>query len=324
LYRKDRDLHDITGKFMEENIGRRKKWGRIAKTLLKVTVTLIALYWVSTKVNFLDVRDALLRSNFFYLLLALLMYFISQLIASSRLYGYFRGIGLPINETYNFKLYLLGLFYNMFLPGGIGGDGYKLYFLRKKFGISGKKLFSAIFFDRLSGLWALSLITAALVIFIPQLGIPNWVPIIVVLLGTIIYYLLLWKFFKTFAGSFFISHLKAVGAWSFQIIAVILLLYALGFDGKFSPYLFTFLLSSLVAVIPLSAGGLGLREMANVYGATYFSLDTHLAVLISLLFYIIALLVAFGGAYFIFRPDALGEHRLPKADEVEKEMDNLL
>ena len=306
---------------MEENVRKRKKWERIAKTFLKVLVTLVALYSVSTKVNFADVKDALFQSNLLYLLLALLAYMVSQLIASSRLYGYFRSIGLPINETYNFKLFLLGLFYNMFLPGGIGGDGYKFYFLRKKFGIGGKKLFSAIFFDRLSGLWALSLITAALVIFIPQLGIPNWVPILLVLTVTVIYFLVLWRYFNVFSKSFVSSHLKAIGSWSFQIIAVILLLYAMDFDGKFSPYLFTFLLSSLVAVIPLSAGGLGLREMANVYGATYFQLDTHLAVLISLLFYLIALLVAFSGAYFIFRPKALGEYRLPDQDEVAEQLE---
>lgn len=306
---------------MEENVRKRKKWERIAKTFLKVLVTLVALYWVSTKVNFADVKDALFQSNLLYLLLALLAYMVSQLIASSRLYGYFRSIGLPINETYNFKLFLLGLFYNMFLPGGIGGDGYKFYFLRKKFGIGGKKLFSAIFFDRLSGLWALSLITAALVIFIPQLGIPNWVPTLLVLGGTVIYFLVLWRYFNVFVKSFVSSHLKAIGSWSFQIIAVILLLYAMDFEGKFSPYLFTFLLSSLVAVIPLSAGGLGLREMANVYGATYFQLDTHLAVLISLLFYLIALLVAFSGAYFIFKPKALGEYRLPNQDEVAEQLE---
>ncbi len=306
---------------MEENIKRRKKYGRIAKTFLKVAVTMVALYWVSTKVDFSEVRNALLRANFLYLFLALLAYIVSQLIASSRLYGYFRSIGLPINEKYNFKLFLLGLFYNMFLPGGIGGDGYKFYFLRKKFGVRGKELFSAIFFDRLSGLWALSLITAALIVFLPQLGIPNWVPASVVFAGTGLYYLVLMRFFKQFVAGFFISHFKAVAAWSFQIITVILLLYALDYEGKFSPYLFSFLLSSLVAIVPFSTGGLGLREMANVFGATYFGLDTHLAVLISLLFYLIALLVALCGAYFIFKPQELGEPHLPDQDEVAEELD---
>ena len=166
------------------------------------------------------------------------------MIASSRLNGHFRASGLLLTEKYNFGLFLLGLFYNLFLPGGIGGDGYKLYFLRRKFGVRGRKVFSAIFFDRLAGLWALALMTGALVVFIPQLGIPNWIPGLVLLVGTVVYYIVLTKYFKDFSYGFFTHHIKAVGSWSFQILAVILLLYALGFDGKFSPYLFNFLLFS--------------------------------------------------------------------------------
>ena len=304
---------------MEENVKRGAKLGRLTKTLIKLIVTLVALYWVSTKVDFGEVKSALFQSNFFYLFLALLAYLASQMVASSRLLGYFHSVGLHLREGYNFKLYLLGLFYNMFLPGGLGGDGYKFYLLRKKHQISGKQLFSAIFFDRVSGLWALSLFTAALIVMLPQLGIPNWIPITVIVVETLVYYFVIRQFFKAFVGVFVSSHIKAIFSWSFQIVSVICLLYALDFEGKFSPYLFSFLLSSLVAIIPLSAGGLGLREMANVYGANYFHLDTHLAVLISLLFYIIALIVALSGAYFIFKPKHLGEAKLPLLEELPED-----
>src|SRR5690554_2139800 len=303
---------------MEQEPKKKNRWWELVKLLFKVIVTLGALYWVSTQVDFQQVRVALQTADFRFLFLALLAYICSQIIASSRLYGYFKAIDLPIGEVYNFKLYLLKLFYNLFLPGGIGGDGYKFYFLRKKFGVSGKPLFSAILFDRISGLWALALITSALVIFIPQLEIPNWIPVAVVVLGTIVYYLVLRRFFRVFINGFVLSHFKAIGAWSFQILTVIMLLYGLGFDGKFSPYLFSFLLSTLVAIIPISLGGLGLREIANVGGATYFNLDTHVALLLSLFFYMTAALVALSGVYFLFRPQALGERRLPKADDVEQ------
>lgn len=285
--------------------------------ILKVVVTLFALYWVSQNVNLSDLKQALFNSNPGFLFLAFLAYCCSQLVASSRLNGFFKGIGLHISERYNFKLYLLGLFYNLFLPGGIGGDGYKLYFLRKKFGASGRQLFSAIFFDRLCGLWALSLIVAALVIFIPQLNIPNWIPMSAVAVGTVIYYVVLRRYFKVFIANFMVNHIKALGSWSFQIVAVILLLYALDFEGKFSPYLFSFLISTLVVIVPFSVGGFGIREMVNVEGANFFNLDTHTAVLISLLFYFISALLALLGSYFILRPKGLGADRLPDASEVE-------
>lgn len=303
---------------MEQKLKKSKDKWRLLKLILKILVTSVALYWVFTKVDFAQLSAALATANYYFLFFALVAYICSQVIASSRLYGYFRAIDLPVGEVYNFKLYLLGLFYNLFLPGGIGGDGYKFYFLKKKFGVNGKSLFSAILFDRISGLWALALITSALVILIPQLEIPNWIPVLVVIFGTILYYLVLRRFFKLFIKGFFWSHLKAIGAWSFQILTVIMLLYGLGFDGKFSPYLFSFLLSSLVAIIPISLGGLGLREIANVGGATYFHLDTHVALLLSLFFYMTAALVALSGLYFLFRPQALGAHRLPDSEEVEQ------
>src|SRR5690606_12465762 len=114
-------------------------------------------------------------SNPIFLFLAFVAYGCSIIIASSRLNGFFKGVGLMLSERYNFKLYLLGLFYSLFLPGGVGGDGYKIYFLRRKCDVKARRLLSAVFFGRLSGLWALCLITAALVIFIPRLQIPNLV-----------------------------------------------------------------------------------------------------------------------------------------------------
>ncbi len=301
-------------------MGNNKRWWRIVKNILKFGVTAFALYWVFSKVDVKDVKEAFFTSNPLYLFLAFLAYALSIVIGSSRLNEYFRGVGLFLGERYNFKLYLLGLFYNIFLPGGVGGDGYKIYFLRKKFDVRGRKLLSAVFFDRLSGLWALSLITALLAIFIPQINIPHELPLLVVALGTAVYYLVMRRYFRDFIGRFFIAHIKALGVQSMQVICAILLLYALGYDGKFAPYLFIFLISSLVAVVPFTVGGLGAREMVNVYGAELFNMDTHLALIFSLLFYVTSALMALFGAYFIFRPQGLGEERLPSAGEVEQDM----
>lgn len=300
---------------------KQKLWG-LTKLFLKISITLLSLYLVFSKVSFNDLKEAMTKSDPIFFILAFVIFFLSQIITSTRLNGIFRGIGLNITEKYNFKLYLLGMFYNLFLPGGIGGDGYKIFFLRKKFGIKGRRLLSAIFFDRLSGLWALCLIIAALVIFIPQLGIPNWIPLTVVPLGTIVYFLILKKFFADYSVSLFSTHFKALCVQSLQLISAICLLYALHFDGKFSPYLFMFLASSLVAIFPFSVGGLGAREVVFLYGAEIFNLDPHLAVLISLLYYFIAALMSVLGSYFIFNPQALGEKELPKESEDDLKEDN--
>jgi len=297
----------------------KKKIWNILKTLLKISITGLSLYLVSRKVEFNDLKDAFDTSNPIFLFLAFIAFVISQLISSSRLNTFFKGIGLKISETYNFKIYLLGMFYNLFLPGGIGGDGYKIFLLRKKFEIKGRRLFQAIFFDRLSGLWALGLIIAALVIFIPYLGIPNWVPILVVGIGTPAYFVVMRRFFSDYSKQFVLSHIKALMVQSMQVISVILLLYALNFEGKFSPYLFMFLISSLVAIFPFTVGGLGARELVFVYGAQFFQMDQHLAVIISLLFYCISALLSFSGIYFVFHPQKIGVNKIDLKQDIEIE-----
>ncbi|MDP3469071.1 MAG: lysylphosphatidylglycerol synthase transmembrane domain-containing protein [Daejeonella sp.] len=297
----------------------KKKIWNILKTLLKISITGLSLYLVSRKVEFNDLKDAFDTSNPIFLFLAFIAFVISQLISSSRLNTFFKGIGLKISETYNFKIYLLGMFYNLFLPGGIGGDGYKIFLLRKKFEIKGRRLFQAIFFDRLSGLWALGLIISALVIFIPYLGIPNWVPILVVGIGTPAYFVVMRRFFSDYSKQFVLSHIKALMVQSMQVISVILLLYALNFEGKFSPYLFMFLISSLVAIFPFTVGGLGARELVFVYGAQFFQMDQHLAVIISLLFYCISALLSFSGIYFVFHPQKIGVNKIDLKQDIEIE-----
>src|SRR5690606_34940068 len=296
---------------------KQKLWA-LTKLFLKIGITLLSLYLVFSKVSFTDLKEAMTESDPIFFILAFLVFFLSQVITSTRLNGIFRGIGLFVSEKYNFKLYLLGMFYNLFLPGGIGGDGYKIFFLRRKFGIKGRRLLTAIFFDRLSGLWALGLIIAVLIIFIPQIGIANWIPLTLIPIGTIIYFLILKKFFADYSVSLFSTHFKALCVQSLQLISAICLLYALHFDGKFSPYLLMFLVSSLVAIFPFTVGGLGAREVVFLYGADIFNLDPHLAVLISLLYYFIAALMSTLGTYFIFNPQALGEKELPQESDIEE------
>jgi len=298
-----------------------QKYWNFIKNIFKVLVTAGAIYWVSRKISFEELKTTLWDANLWFLLIALLTYALSQIVASSRLNSFFKCIQLNLTLRYNTRLYQLGLLYNFFLPGGIGGDGYKIYFLKKNFAVKGRKVLSAVFFDRLSGLWALGVVIGGLVIFMPRLAIPNSLTIICILVATITYYYFLRSFFHAFSKKFIITHSKALLVQGLQTLTAVWILYALNFEGKFSPYLLIFMLSSLVAIIPSIGGGVGLRESLIAFGAVYFQLDEHLAVLISLLFYIISLLVASSGVYYIFRPQGLGIEKLPNAKEIEKELE---
>src|SRR6476646_11862338 len=65
---------------------------------------------------------------------------------------------MHLPEWRNIKLYWMGMFYNLFLPGSISGDAYKVVLLKKRYDSSYKKTSAAVLLDRFSGLLALGLI----------------------------------------------------------------------------------------------------------------------------------------------------------------------
>lgn len=295
-------------------------WWDILKNTFKVLITFGAVYLLSTKISWLKLKDSLLEADFAFLALAFLSYVVSQIVASSRLFSFFKASDIRLTERYNLRLYQLGLLYNYFIPGGIGGDAYKIYLLKKRFGYRRRKVLAAIFFDRLSGLWALGTIVGVLIMFMPRLAIPNAFTIAAMLTGTVTYYYLMSLFFPAFTKNFLTTHLKALFVQGFQALSAILIMYAIHFDGKFSPYVFAFMISSIVALIPSLFGAIGVRETFSSFCAEYLQIDNHLIVLVVLLFNFISIIVASSGVYYILRPQGLGADRIPSPKEVEKEI----
>jgi uncharacterized membrane protein YbhN (UPF0104 family) len=278
----------------------------ITKTLLKVIITAALLYYVFSKVPFSSVKNRFIKANYWFMAAGVLFYFSSMVVSSWRLLSFFKSIHLRINSRFNFRLYMLGIFYNFLLPGGIGGDGYKIYLLNKKFKMPAKKTFWAIFFDRLSGLWAIGLIVVALKIFVPQIDIGIAIPLTIFVAGTIVYYFVIRTFFKEFSiKQFFKGHLKAVLVQSLQVITIIMVLLGQDFTGKFAPYLLAFLVSALAAVIPINIGGAGARELVFQKSAGFFHIDAGLGIYLSISFFLISLIVALIGIYYLLRPERL-------------------
>jgi len=292
----------------------------ITKVVLKFAVTSALLYYVFSKVKFSDIKDRSLNANYWWMLAAVFFYFLSMVASAWRLLSFFKCINLNLDTRFNFRLYLLGIFYNFLLPGGIGGDGYKIYLLKKRFKLPAKKVFWAIFFDRFSGLWVIGLIIVCLKIFIPQIPIHFAIPMGIFGIGSVIYYFIVKRFFSEFGEHFFKGHAKAVLVQSLQIMCIIMVLLGQGFTGKFAPYLLSFLLSALAAVVPITIGGIGARETIFQTLSPIFHMDVGLAVYISISFYLISLLVALVGIYYLILPGKL-EEGLPKLTESNFESD---
>ena len=278
---------------------------RHIKLAIKIIVSLAALYFVFTKIQWVDVLNIYSNSNLAYLIIALIIFVISKTIAAFRLNLFLRSISINISTGFNLKLYLLGMFYNLFLPGGIGGDGYKIYLLNKKFDTKLKKIFWALFIDRISGVIALSLIIIFLVYFIDlPVKFKEYAALLIPVILAAFYFGL--KFFFDYFTSIFTKiNLLSLLVQLSQVAAVYFILKGIGCFDNTIGYVFIFLFSSIIATLPISIGGIGAREITFLYGAQYLGLDVNSSIALSLMFYFITAIVSLSGIYYSLKPGEL-------------------
>ena len=84
--------------------------------LLKIAFSALLLYFIFKQIAFREVWAVVKGSQPGYLLGALFFFVVSKWISALRLNRYFHEIDLPLSGVSNLKLYLLGMFYNLFLP----------------------------------------------------------------------------------------------------------------------------------------------------------------------------------------------------------------
>ena len=101
------------------------------KTALKILLTGGALVLVFQKIDPAQLFELSKNLSWPWLLPAIALFVGSKVATAIRLNYYFGNIQVSLSFWENWRLYLIGMFYNLFLPGGIGGDGYKVYLLNK-------------------------------------------------------------------------------------------------------------------------------------------------------------------------------------------------
>ena len=296
------------------------------KLILKITISGIAVYYVASKLDFHMIWNTMKSAKISLLLVALLFYALSQFVAASRLNCLFRRISLKISTKANIKLYWLGLFYNLFLPGGVGGDGFKIFLLGKYLKTDVKKIIWTVLSDRVSGLSVILIFLMFFAYFIDyRFPLQNWVwatiPFII-----LAFYLFLRKVNSSFISAFIPVFNRAVVVQILQMITALMIMLSLniGLGGKVVNYLFLFFLSSIAGSVPFTLGGVGAREATFMWGAGHLGIDETSAVALSLIFYAVSVITAFPGIVYTRHPaDILNEtncstvSEIPEKDQVK-------
>lgn len=272
-----------------------KKFRKILITSLKIGISLLLLYFVFRKVPFKDVWELIKTSKYYFLLIALMTFVVSQVISSQRLLLYFHANQFFIHKIDNLKLYLIGMFYNFFIPGGIGGDAYKVYLLNKRFEWSAKKLTKAVFCDRLSGLLAIIILIEALSFpLLPGFYKLFIIPAIIITIITANIFFV--KFFPEFKRVFYKTLVYSLGVQAAQLLSIYFILKSFTYIEDIWIYFIVFLISAVLSVISFS--GIGVREWLFMKAAQYFTFDADVSVSTAMLFSFITAIVALLGIAF--------------------------
>jgi uncharacterized membrane protein YbhN (UPF0104 family) len=272
------------------------------KLLLRLLFSAAAIFVILRKVDIHLAAEHLSNANFFFIILALITYSASKILAAYRINSLYQTQGLHISNRLNIKLTFLAMFYNLFIPL-VGGEGYKTYWINKQYKTSVKSLIWAALLDRGSGLGGLGIVTILVFQFsefvfpfselslalIPLVLMAHW------LVNRLVFPSFLPAWISTTFYSFFIQVLQALTAY--------LVVLALGIDLLQIEYVFVFMLASFAYVIPI----IGAREMAFVFGSQQLGLDMELSLAIGLLFYLALAISSLSGYWFVLFPNSLNK-----------------
>lgn len=266
------------------------------KLFIKISFTILALWIVYSKIDLSKVIEIVKNSNFLYLFLALLFYNFSQIVSAFRNKYVLSLFGLIIDKITAIKLYYIGMFYNTFLPGGIGGDGYKLYYLNKTYHKKVKPILQSLLVDRISGLGGLLFLLGILFLFSKFNKNLTYLDLLALIALYPTLFLVIKFMFKDFLKGFKTYNIYSLIIQSLQVISALFIVLAIN-EKYIIEFLVLFLISSVVSVIPISFGGVGLRELTFIYGLGYLGLSLDRGVSFSFIFLVITLLSSFIGIF---------------------------
>lgn len=273
------------------------------KTILKLAISVTIIILIIRKIDERLLLEVVSQANPLWVLWALFFFILSKLISAFRFNLLISTEGIRMSSLQNIRLYWLCMYYNLLLPGGISGDGYKIKVLMERFDKPFKRMVTITLLDRISGLIALGQLSVILLLWVPEFQ-QYWFFVFPALL---ISFVMGWGLFRWAGGSlskvWLLSSFQSIGVQGSQAIATLGLVLALGQGLHWADYLILFLISSLVAMIPITIGGAGARELTFLYGSQFLDIHAEKAVAIGFLFYLISTSVSFFGILYSFNKD---------------------
>ena len=291
------------------------KW---LKIVLKLGISAALLAWFFSKADIDQIRAAAKAVPLWLWPVCFLMLTIAQLLSSVRWYWIARAMGFGGAWPRYFHYYFSGMFFNLFLPTGIGGDVLKVFFLARGESRNRKLMATySVLLDRFFGLSSLMFIGAVAVILFPNVLPEPFPAFLLAGAGAALCFIFLSPVLKRIIrlepGSMigrimdavlvFWRHpeVLAVGislSLVLQVICIVICLVlgrAMNVEIPAAFYFAVFPLIGLLTLLPVSFNGIGLREGGFVYFMGVYGVPAGTALMVSLGFFSVQVAVCLLG-----------------------------
>ena len=300
--------------------------------LIKLLVSGGLLAYFLSRIHIERFFHTFASAKFSYIALALAIYLVAQGISAVRWAALARPIGIKTPFKDILRYYLIGMFFNLFSPGTVGGDVSRVYYLvrdeqahAKGRGVTTVHAAMSVLMDRAIGMVMLVWLGAAGLLLFPAYPIPATVRTVTLLLALaflvgalsvpllrrllpedghqlVVKLRLALRSYRTQWRALGAATLLSVVVHLIQAWMHVAMGRALDLDLPFSFCVIVYPLVGTFAAIPISVNGLGLREGGYVFLLAVIGIGTEKGVAFGiLLFLIVALDSLLGGLLFLLQ-----------------------
>jgi glycosyltransferase 2 family protein len=290
--------------------------------LLKVGITAALISVLLLRIHPTSIVGALTNFSASAIAMVIVLVAMQAVIAAVRWHFILRLLNQPIGFARTVQLFWMGMFFASVLPGGIAGDGARVWMLHQN-NVSVAKAFSSVLLDRVVGLMGLLLLLAGDLLFATA-TVPGRTTrllaaaviacgVIALLLIPAVVRLPTWL-----AKNHFVASIEPIGAdlrnlsrspanlcgllfvsvlaMLLNALAFYLLLQAASADVHLADGIALALIVILSLILPISIGGWGIRELATVVLFGGIGVPSNAAVAVSLIIGIIGIVVSLPGS----------------------------
>jgi len=306
----------------------------------KISITSLIINYILSDVNIPNLISQISIVATKWYILVIFVGLVQTYISAIRWIEVSKILNLDFSKNCAIKYTFLGQFFNQLLPTSIGGDAARIW-LASEDGNPLRRVTTSVICDRIVGMAVVFFIGLLAIIFMPEpmrsriIGFPNIIIISLIfqLLALIFFYygnslsdrLIKIKFIKT-AGLLlrdmwlvFFSGFRSLRVIIFSALIqlmIIVSVYIFGFGLNagltFSSAVFLVPIIMLVAMVPISFAGWGVREASMVLGLSLAGVSATNALAISIMFGFTQVILGFPGGILWLKRSVNNEKKIPR------------